>query len=254
MDTNNTVIEEKINTEDRLFHYTDFDSLIKIINSKTFKFNRSDKLNDKNEYMINEVLFDDFSEIKRYFKDYKYEEYESSLKEHSRFYSFSMTYSPYESISMWKMYGKQENLKIRIDFPRDVFDNLFQNNNNLCSEEGIKIINCKPLVGSINICKLDKIDYIKEDFDKELLIKKLVEKYGYIKYEAWEYEKEERALVNLQRNDKVIFLKLNDDFIKKVHVTFNPWISKEFQEILKHYLDKYEIESSSSAYQNKVIL
>ncbi len=253
MDTNNTVIEEKINTEDRLFHYTDFDSLIKIINSKTFKFNRSDKLNDKNEYMINEVLFDDFSEIKRYFKDYKYEEYESSLKEHSRFYSFSMTYSPYESISMWKMYGKQENLKIRIDFPRDIFEGLFRENN-LYSEAGSKIINGKPLFDVKSICILDKIDYIKVDTEKELLMKKIVDKYGFIKYEAWKYEEEERALVKLKRNDKAIFLKLNEEFIKRIHVTFNPWISKEFYEILKQYLDKYEIESSCSSYHNKVIL
>ena len=66
---------------------------------------------------------------------------------------------------------------------------------------------------------------------------------GFLKYDAWEFEKERRLKVTLnddhQNNSpQYIFLKLTDAIFSDFSVTYNPWISTLLQEELKETLNR----------------
>ena len=79
-----------------LCHYTTFDSLISILNNKTFRLTRADLLNDKCEAQL------------------------YSKNTANSLYVFSMTNS-IESVAMWKMYGCTSGIKLRLKFSKPDF-------------------------------------------------------------------------------------------------------------------------------------
>ena len=68
---------------------------------------------------------------------------------------------------------------------------------------------------------------------------------GFIKYDAWEFEKETRLKVKLSEDrlsvDKLpkhIFVEISDELIKTFHITFNPWMSPLMKNEIKESLKR----------------
>ena len=70
---------------------------------------------------------------------------------------------------------------------------------------------------------------------------------GFIKYDAWEFEREVRLRTRLQGYDldnsnhgntlRYIFAGINETLISDFGITFNPWISSELKEEIKKSLN-----------------
>ena len=93
------------NKSEYLYHFTSLDSLLKIIENKSFRLSRLDKLNDKKESELNNI---------------------SSLEDT---YVMSFSHSDIEYVPMWVMYGKKNDIKIRIRFNRADLESIAKKEN-----------------------------------------------------------------------------------------------------------------------------
>lgn len=238
------------NSNERLFHYTTYEALLSIIKGKCFRLSRLDLLNDKAELKLG--YHDEI--IKNYVMSFTREK---------------------EYVSMWAMYGKTSGIKLRLDFDRKIllkdkvemyYDSAktiplsYYSSRKLFQLDSI--YDQKPIQFS-DIAYLDKTSRaIKHNGGpfKELLVdKKLIESLsGFIKYDAWEFEKETRLKVQLNENryntDKklpeYIYYSISDDLIRSFHVTYNPWMSPILKEEIQKSLSRicgYEILCDDSA-------
>ncbi|MBQ0146466.1 MAG: DUF2971 domain-containing protein, partial [Lachnospiraceae bacterium] len=215
-------------------------SLISIIKNKSFKLTRTDLLNDKAE-----ILFGD-TEI------------------HKQSYNMCFT-GEKEYISMWAMYGKASGIKLRLDFPqeeftRDITGDCFYENEfpkinyvklwNVPQMEAFSLLSVAYLDKESKTLKhnggpfvnLKYTDYIEGSLT------------GYVKYDAWEFEKEIRLRTLYSTGDrkqpKSIFLKINQNLINQFHITFSPWLSKEMQDEIRKCLDS--LAGSKLSYDESV--
>lgn len=229
-------LQESAKKSDRLYHYTTFESLICIIRNKCFRLSRMDLLNDR-------------AEIKLGNKD-----------RHLQYYIMSLTRDK-EYISMWAMYGKPSGIKLRLDFDRDKFANAI--NNNFYFDSGLE--NRIPLMDAPKTNLFAKKDFLISDIvylDKSSMALRhnenafpmigaddhiINEMTGFIKYDAWEFEREVRLRTRLQGYDldnsnhgntpRYIFAGINETLISDFGITFNPWISSELKEEIKKSLN-----------------
>lgn len=217
---------------DRIYHYTTFESLITIIKNRSFRLTRLDLLNDKAE----QTLISGF--------------------ETDQNYIISFCNNEKEYVSMWAMYGKSSGIKVRLDFSsknieQNSFDNYFFDANltkniPIKSGKGMPFLDRDIQVSDVvyldkdkNSIKHNTNPFLKLSVDESL--KKQLS--GFLKYDAWEFEKERRLKVTLnddhQKNSpQYIFLKLPDDFFSDFSVTYNPWISMLLQEELIKTLNR----------------
>ena len=91
----------------------------------------------------------------------------------------------------------------------------------------------------------------------------ITELAGTIKYDAWEYERESRLAVILHQNAQYnqfsdishVYVGLNDEFIKKLTITYSPWITDEIFEELSSSIDSlagYKLSHKRSSLQGEV--
>ena len=162
---------------------------------------------------------------------------------------------------MWAMYGKASGIKLRLDFDTKLFVN---NLDSFYYDSGKKnklaIFRVNNLLGPgytnepvkfSDVAYLDKksmeIKHNTRPFPETLLVDdNLIEKLtGFIKYDAWEFEKETRLVVQLRDDRNTIDKKLperiycgiTDDLIKSFKVTFNPWMSPLLKEEIEKSLE-----------------
>jgi len=216
----------------RIFHYTTYESLITIIKSQSFRLTRLDLLNDKAE----QTLISGF--------------------ETDQNYIMSFCNSEKEYVSMWAMYGKSSGIKIRLDLSsknleRVSFDNYFFDSN---LTKNIPINSGKGTPFLDRDIQLSDVVYLDKDTNSikhnnnpfpNLVVDESLKKQlsGFLKYDAWEFEKERRLKITLnddhQKNSpQYIFMKLPDDFFSDFSITYNPWVSKLLQEELIETLNR----------------
>lgn len=239
-------LQEQSCKSDRLFHYTTYDSLICIIKNKCVRLSRMDLMNDKAEQTL------------------------GRQDQHLKNYIMSFTRDK-EYVSMWAMYGKPSGIKIRIDFSRALFEKAINRN----FYEDAALLKKIPLEtdkypGNFNkkgylisdVIYLDKSSYQLRHNEKEFSSIKadtliINEMTGFIKYDAWEFEREIRLRALMQHDihrslpdvPKYIFAKINEELIRDLHITFNPWISKELKEEIQKSADalaSYHLSYSES--------
>jgi len=239
---------------DYLFHYTSIDSLYKILENKSFKFNRLDLLNDLNEHKRNNSVEIDY-------------------------YVLCFSNKKRESIPLWFMYAdKCSGIIIKIK-NCNIFENcnvFYKLDDEIKYFENKIISSDKTLKKIISIDKgiieltdpelIDVIysdDEINREFSKTFHDGGLIFEQIYpilltgIKGEAWVYENETRYYVSastLNRMDlREVFYEYNEKFYDELTIIFNPFIDdnnkKEIKDKVKslipekHYLKINFIDS-----------
>lgn len=231
-----TYLSQKAVQNNRLYHYTTYESLLSILSNKSFRLSRLDLMNDKAETSLG---FHDDS-----FKNY----------------SMSFTQDK-EYVSMWAMYGKSSGIKIRLDFDNKIFAKMPKNiyidhgkQNRIIATDSQSLwdesYNNYPIQLS-DVVYLDKKDktlrHNARPFETGIIgdNKTIEEMTGFIKYDAWEFEKETRLKVKLSENKisietlpKYIFIGISEELIKSFHITFNPWMSSLMKNEIKESLNR----------------
>ena len=237
---------------EKLYHYTSIETLKLIIESKSLKFNRNDKMNDLIEHRRNE------------FADFDY-------------YITCFTHEDFESIPLWHIYAKREG--VRITFPnKSLFKNkiYFMHNGNkqYFSYEvrggGIEGPSYRNVfrVGD-SIAEIGKPMGTIVAYDDTLLELNHTEKHGAgsyhisvtnvyqlaaVKSKVWSYEIESRFFITSHgnfRNFDSLFVELDDDVFIDFEVVFNPFISFDEYNSITEYMRtmypnvKFKFERSS---------
>lgn len=231
----------------RLYHYTNFENLVSIISHKTFKLTRSDKLNDKVEQRIGNT-------------DHIWNNYVMSMT------------GDKEYISMWSMYGKKSGIKLRLDFSRNElikvitqYNNCPDNCNNFLSIDTNQTIKLQEkfsynLFDKEFLCdnpirfayvayfdkKKRKLKFNDKTFNAfQVCESKIEDLTGFIKYDAWEFEKEIRLFVKISDSNygesykpECIYLPITEDLIKTFSITFSPCLSNEIKNIVIKQLNE----------------
>lgn len=237
---------------ERLYHYTTFESVMKIIQDHTFRLTRTDLLNDKAEMKI------------------------GNKEKAIHHYIMSMTEAK-EYISMWAMYGRPSGIKLRLDFSKlELLKIINQSNqssiysNDYYSRVEVDkdgIIQCSPNkihnlfgIDMLYPIRFAHVAYINKEKNKlrcnnrpfrsfKVDEKSIDDLTGFSKYDAWEFEKEIRLLVHLDNNEPThIYLPITDDLINSFSITFNPWISEEMKEVIKQELN--QLAGTKLSYRN----
>ena len=160
---------------------------------------------------------------------------------------------------MWAMYGKPSGIKIRVDFSRAIFEDAIKNQFYEDSALIRKIpLESDPYPGSFykkgflisDVVYLDKASKELRHNERKfpsITADKIVidEMTGFIKYDAWEFERETRlrALIHHEPTKslldipKWIFAKISEDLIRDLHIIFNPWMSAEMKEEIRKSLN-----------------
>lgn len=229
-------LSQKATQNNRLYHYTTYEALLSILSNKSFRLSRLDLMNDKAETSLG---FHDDS-----FKNY----------------SMSFTQGK-EYVSMWAMYGKSSGIKLRLDFDNKVFskmpkelfmDSQKKNKISIANSPSLwdQSYNSYPIQLS-DVVYLDKKDkslrHNARPFESGIIgdDNTIEEMTGFIKYDAWEFEKETRLKVKLSEDrlsvdmlPKHIFVVISDELIKTFHITFNPWMSPLMKNEIKESLKR----------------
>ena len=232
-------IEKSRASTARIYHYTTFESLLTIIKNKSLRLTRLDFLNDKAE----KNLICGF--------------------ETDQNYIMSFCNNEKEYVSMWAMYGKLSGIKVRMDFPLKNMKSVSMDNYFFDSDlnYNIPINNSKDTAFIDRSIQVSDVFYLEKNSNlikhntnpfpnlvyNEQLKKQLS---GFLKYDAWEFEKELRLKVtlndNYQKNSpQYIYLMLPDDFFNDLAVTYNPWISNLLYLELKETLNRLAVREIS---------
>jgi len=213
-----------------LYHYTTIETLLRIIESKSFRFSRVDKVNDPVEE-------------------------ERASRTENDYYICCFTHNVRESITLWHMYANSDKgVRIGVKnidfFTGDAFyydgsnkvffhDEIISSDNN--HQKIIRLNNgYVQLDGPYKTDVLYANNDLKRNFVENnqyggLSIKKV---YPYIligiKGEAWDYEAETRYYISLplynRLNIEYLFLCLSDKFFQGLKITFNPFIQENEKE------------------------
>lgn len=247
-------MEEQTKNCVRLYHYTTYENLLCILKNRCFRLSRMDLLNDKAEQSL------------------------GVHDEHLKNYVMSFT-GEKEYISMWAMYGKASGIKIRIDFPFESFKKCINNEFYFDLQKKNKIPLSSPNVTGCFSKKgflLSPVVYI--DKNTKVLSHNgnafqgipstnssdiITSMSGFIKYDAWEFEKEIRLRALLYdglgsfptQSPKYIFVSIDDNLIKQIKVTFNPWLSSELKNEIQKSINgmfPYEIDCIDSQHDGEV--
>ena len=216
----------------KIFHYTTFDSLIAIFKNKSFRLTRFDLMNDKAEQKLVNGIKTELN------------------------YIMSVCTDETEYVSMWAIYGKASGIKIRIDFTSKSLEDLSEEDNSYYSNSENRIVlNKDGGFRSSNLSiQISDVVYLNKNkneirhntnpFPNLKYDAKLGEQLsGFLKYDAWEFEKERRLKVTINDIDIVgspqhIYLKLTNEFLSGISVTYNPWISPDLQKELSIALNR----------------
>lgn len=222
-------LQECAEKSDRLYHYTTLESILCIIRNHSFRLTRMDLMNDKAEKKLGQQ------------------------RDQSENYVMSFTRDK-EYVSMWAMYGNPSGIKLRLDFDRSILQKNINDNFYIDSKKEKKISVYKDnhkSVFSKTGWVLSDVVYLDKDTNEfrhkenvfpeikadEYMIEDLA---GFIKYDAWEFERENRLRVNVIAQDVIdskypehIYAGIDDSLINTFHITFNPWLSSEMKEVVR---------------------
>ena len=210
---------------DYVYQYTRLETIERIIESRKWKLNKPENMNDRYEYEM--------------FRGYW----------HGKYYSCFMD-TKNESVAMWAMYGQPWEDGIRIGIPKREFKKWIRNINIVEDESGsiiwnaktyfasILYINDNPSEGIILGNNSKNTSFYPYDYKKKLA--------GYIKDKAWDYEKEVRIHVFAPDfyGDSV-YVPIPDSLIESIAITTGP----RFNET-KHLTKLYGITGINTKIDN----
>lgn len=239
-DTTEKIIEYLASSDiipERLYQFTSYQALISILSNRSFRLSRTDLLNDKAEMKLGD---------------------ENELR---RSYVISFTEKA-EYVSMWTMYGKAIGVKLRLDFDRKKLVSLLGNKDIwFIDDQGRKstIWSQQRLLferaSTKKPIRLSRVVYYdkfrnslrtaasSKDFPIAVDKRVIDDLTGFVKYSAWESEKETRLRIVLKpevvegQDIKYIQIKITDELIKDFHITFNPWLPDEMKTEIKNSLN-----------------
>ncbi len=244
-------LSSQLKSDQRLYHYTSYASLVSILKYKSLRLTRIDLLNDKAEVKLSES------------------------SGYEQVYIMSFTQEK-EYVSMWAMYGALSGIKLRVDFSMVKLINSIDNNfyrddrrrnkiNVLGRDEKHKGYFSKKDFLISPIVYIDKKQNLlryHENYFKNLTYDESMrfDLKGFLKYDVWEFEREIRLRVRACAGEEsccpeYIFAGINDDLIKDLRITFNPWISEDMKEEIKkslNHLAGFELEYSDSEHDGEI--
>ena len=222
-------LQECAEKSDRLYHFTTLESILCIIRNHSFRLTRMDLMNDKAEKNL------------------------GNQRDQSKNYVMSYTRDK-EYVSMWAMYGNPSGIKLRLDFDRRALQRSINDNFFFDSEKRNKI----PVYKNNHIGIFSKTGWMISDIvylDKDTNefrhnenvfpgikadTNTIEDLAGLVKYDAWEFERENRLRVNIIAEDifnsnypEYIYAGIDDSLINTFHITFNPWLSSEMKEVVR---------------------
>ena len=188
----------------KLWHYTNIESLFKILATETFRFSRIDCVNDLME-----------------------KERISSYDLYKKVFVACFSNNETESIPLWHMYTNKNNgVRIGIEFKHSKINNIMFRKSMSCDEKKYSCIICDVIYEDNDVhCP------IMESENDETSI--FVDELAAYKTKMWEYEDETRIILFFEdvsnNNQKYVNLPINYDEISKIRVMFNPWMSEEIK-------------------------
>lgn len=234
---------------ERVYQYTTFEALEKIICNRSLRLTRMDLLNDTLE---NEKIHDLWK---------------------NKVYVSCFTNREYESYFFWKTYAQGSSEGVMISFKTDCLLDLSVSPDEKCinqllkSKKGECVDNISNIVNERDWAIFDysvlDIKYLPRDAD----ISESKEFLGRYKYREWDMEKETRIRVAIRprglefetkglddfeyikpEND-YLYLGLSDDALKSMKLTLSPFVNcdlhKEVENLLKdNMLDDVKVEKS----------
>lgn len=226
-------LSQSANEYKELHHYTSFESLMCILNGHSFRLSELKRMNDKREHKISD----------------------------NNYFILSMT-SACEYISMWAMYGKKEDVKIRISFDSKELKKCLKADNFykdplLMEHYFSSQSNISSNITYSDVVYIDSRNYQYKHKENEF--NKIFPSYaavhylgGLIKYDAWEFERETRIRVLNINDDDFVYLALSEDFLSSIKVTFNPWMKPNIKYMIKREMDLFGIECKESKYDGQI--
>ncbi len=264
--------------KNKLFHFTTYESLVKILSGKSFLLSRLGTSNDKAE--------------SRLFHD----------GEASTNFIMCLREDDTEDISMWAMYGKRSGIKIRLEFSKKELLKILNNHATtilLPNKHGLDMINNNKFEKAMGLVVEDKIEslwypkgikpepyfpassndnlkyklgpvaylnkkehtfwvngkYLRDSNNNlykstEADIKNNTVITGLVKYDVWRAEKEIRLILKYDNSkEDYIMLPITDELIKTFEVTFNPWLDDDLKIQIQKSLSSlcnYPIKCKSS--------
>ncbi len=218
------------------YHYTSWDSLVKIYNSKSFLLTRGTarSLNDHHETLVKGT-----KEIWR------------------KTYIGSFAYGSSENMAMWGLYGLPAQDAVRIAIPKKQMLNWIKNIHSIYLWDGRKgelIENIKVTLTDIVYAQKKETLRLWHDGDRLALnkdvdlnnIDKRPEMTGYVKNSAWSYEKETRIKIELPQEyeyDK-IFVDIPDEVIQSLLITIGPCFKSKYDDLYRQLTEKEVIMKS----------
>lgn len=232
--TKEGVLVEKAEARRELYHYTNIDSLVKILASKYLKFSRTDLLNDPLEVIPLSVI-----------------------DLYKRVFVACFTNEKKEKIYMWNMYTSK-GMGIRIDwyFKEEEINSRFIDKNRPILDDSSRDIFCKTdedrisefqkhlgikdVIYDDNAYKIS--GYMPEQKDGYCL---LPDFFGQYKSEIWKIEEETRLVLSFLNvsstviNTDYVLVPIDSTCLERVNIIFDPWMSKEMKNCLKTGLEGY---------------
>ena len=234
-----------------LFHYTSFDTLKLIFGNRNLKFNRIDQVNDR----LDHIMFG-----------------EEELS-HLVFVSCFST-DEIESIPMWGIYGKDKNgLRISIELNKQGFIE------NLLDLQGETV-----LPDSTELYRYGKPNAPNSDWWYTVNIKDIIYDYdtikrnpirlgggsnqkfrltamAAIKRREWKYEHECRMIATLRTTHNnveapdinYILVPIQFNGIKKVTITFNPWMEDSTKDQIKKFMSSISDISDRTYFEDSIL-
>ena len=233
-------------------HYTNFDSLLKILKYKSILCNRIDRVNDVDESMHLQV---------------------NQLSK--RVFVSCFNKSERESIPLWFMYTpKGMGACLRFVFREDkTFGDIFDRNSIIRTNDNDVFVNWKndDSIDELYLYyyKYMNVMYSNDDINCHSAIlgesqHEIIYDAGMIgttKKYAWGFEEETRfiALLDYGKHiDRVscLFLPLDLTVLNMIEVTFDPWMTVETKDCLKHEIKRFLpdglVSFKNSDFENKI--
>lgn len=234
------------------YHYTNLDSLLKILSSQSFRLTQLALLNDlEEEDRIDKIM-------------------------KNKVFAACFNHSSDESIPLWKIYSKDK-YGLRLGFPSISF---FENHDSyFLINDDKKMLFLDKDWETKDACIVD-IEYVDDPYryfnymdplDTGAKISYPID-IGLIKRKAWDFEFETRARVTIKSTINArtflfkpkyqekfcpffdhIYCKLKEEEINQMTITFNPFMSEEIKGLIKTAVKAYIPEFRSDNFTNSML-
>lgn len=247
-------LETKGCNHNEYHHYTDLESVIKMIDSGYFHLTRGDStaMNDQHEWQE-----------------------KGSHETWKRTYIGCFAFGESENMAMWGLYSLPWEDAVRISIPRKAMTNWINNTHNIYSVSFHNGTCERNLLPAQAVVKLSDIVYINgkrysdssklfwndkslalSDTPELIGIDQRADMTGFIKNDAWRYENEVRVHIQLENKvstDKIA-IKLSGDIIPSMTITAGPYFSGDLLQRIKEKIPQivHEKQTNQSGFKHLV--